>query len=97
VITRFGHWLLILALLAATGGHWAVLQTIAWTNMLAKNLRTNSMGVAFTRTCDGKNPCAMCKRIAAGKKSEKTAEFPTLTKQLEYWAQRAAFVFSACR
>jgi hypothetical protein len=95
VFVRLGHILLILALLAATGGHWAVLQTVAWTNMLANNLRTSSIEEALTKTFDGKNPCSMCQKISAGKKAEKKAEFPTLAKKFEFCSERPAFVFSA--
>jgi hypothetical protein len=95
VVVRLGHGLLIVALLAATGGHWALLQTVAWTNMLADNLQTASLSEALTRTFDGKHPCAMCKGISAAKKSEKKAEFPTLGTKLEFVSERPAFVFSA--
>jgi len=95
VFVRLGHVLLILALLTATGGHWAVLQTVAWTNMLANNLRNDSLAVALTKTFDGENPCSMCKHISAGKKAEKKAEFPPRLRQLEYVAGRAEFVFAA--
>ncbi len=95
VFVRLGHLLLILVLLAATGGHWAVLQTVAWTNMLAHNLRTASIEEALTKTFDGKNPCTMCKQISAGKKAEKKTEFPTQAKKLEFFSERPAFIFSA--
>jgi hypothetical protein len=95
VFVRLGHALLIVAFLAATGGHWAVLQTVAWTNMLADNLQTTSLSNALTKTFDGKHPCTMCKEISAGKKSEKKAEFPTLGTKLEFVSERPAFVFSA--
>lgn len=92
---RFGHLLLILALLAATGGHWTVLQTVAWTNMLATNLRTDSFAEALTKTFDGKNPCRMCHEISTGKKTEKKANLLTAGKQLEFCSERLVFVFSA--
>ena len=95
VFVRIGHVLLILALLAATGGHWAVLQTVAWTNMLADNLRTQSFGAAIARTFDGQHPCSMCKAISQGKKAEKKTEFPLLAKRLEFVCERGAFIFSA--
>lgn len=95
MFVRLGHLLLILALLAATGGHWAVLQTVAWTNMLANNLRTDSMAAALTNTFDGKHPCQLCKQISAGKKSEKKAEIPPWVKKLEFVSGRAGFVFTA--
>jgi hypothetical protein len=95
VFVRLGHILIILALLAATGGHWMVLQTVAWTNMLANNLRTESVATALTKTFDGKNPCTLCKRISAGKKTEKKTEFPTLLKKIEFYSERPLIVFSA--
>jgi hypothetical protein len=95
VFVRLGHILLILALLAATGGHWTVLQTVAWTNMLANNLRTDPIAAALTKTFNGKNPCTMCKQISAGKKSEQKTEFPTLLKKLEFYSKRPVIVFSA--
>jgi len=43
VFSRIGHLLLIAGLRVATGGHWALLQTVAWTKMLADNLQTCSL------------------------------------------------------
>ena len=94
MFVRLGHALLIAALLVATGGHWAVLQTVAWTNMLASNLRTDPLETAVSKTFDGKHPCKLCKAISAGKKSEKKSEFPTLAKRLEFVSDRLVFVFS---
>jgi hypothetical protein len=95
VLVRLGHALLIVVLLATMGGHWALLQTVAWTNMLAENLRIDSLAGALGRTFDGKHPCKLCRQISAGKKSERKAEFPTLSKKLEFVSSRAAFVFIA--
>ncbi len=84
VFVRLGHVLLILALLGATGGHWTVLQTVAWADMLAKNLQTESVGAALTMTFDGQHPCKMCKQISAGKQAEKQADLPLQIKKLEF-------------
>ena len=92
---RLGHVLLIAALLAATGGHWALLQTVAWTNMLTENLRTDSLETAVTKTFGGKHPCSLCKRIAAGKKAEQKAEFPSAAKKIEFTHTPSRFVFAA--
>lgn len=94
MLVRLGHALLIAALLVATGGHWAVLQTVAWTNMLASNLRTESFDAAVAKTFDGQHPCKLCKVISAGKKSERKSEFPTLAKKLEFVSDRLVFIFS---
>jgi len=95
VFARFGHVLLIVALLAATGAHWTVLQSVAWTTMLADNLRRASFSDALQRTFDGKHPCALCKNISAGKKSEKKVEFPFQSKKLEFTHTGTRFVFAA--
>jgi hypothetical protein len=88
MLVRFGKFLVIVALVATTGFHWALLQTAAWTAMLADHLHTQSFSEAVTQTFDGRHPCKLCLAIAAakkaGKKSEAVAanfkmEFPPLT------------------
>lgn len=95
MFVRLGNIFLIGALLAATGAHWAVLQSVAWTAMIADNLRTHSMGEAVTCTFDGKHPCCLCKAIAAGKKSEKKNEFTLQLKKLEFPPSPASLVLVA--
>jgi len=95
MFVRLGNVLLIVALLAATGGHWAVLQTVAWTNMLADNLQTASFSEALVKTFDGKHPCNLCHEISTAKKSEKKSDLPNVAKKLEFVCGRPAFVFSA--
>ncbi|MFO1512160.1 MAG: hypothetical protein U1F83_04475 [Verrucomicrobiota bacterium] len=97
MFVRLGNILMLVALLTAIGGHWALFQTVAWTNMLAENLRTESLGAALANTFDGEHPCSMCKVISQGKKSEKKTEFPLLAKKLEFVCERGAFIFSAPR
>jgi len=84
VLVRLGNLLLIIALLGATGGHWAFLQTIAWTNMLAGNLNAATIGEAITKTFDGEHPCRLCKEISSGKKEEQRSELPFQIKKLEF-------------
>jgi hypothetical protein len=90
-----GHILLIFALLAATGSHWAILQSIAWTTMLADNLHDASFGEAIVKTFDGKHPCCLCRQIAQGKKSEKKTEFSVELKKLEFCQLSRALVLTA--
>jgi len=75
---------MILAMCAALGAHWTVLQSIAWTTMLADNLGSCSFGEAVHKTFDGDHPCCLCKAIAAGKKSEEKKEFTSHPQRLEY-------------
>jgi hypothetical protein len=84
VIVRFGKIAVVFALIATLGAHWALLQTVAWTTMLANNLRSQPLSEAVAHTFDGKHPCPLCKAIAAGKKSEKKNEFTAPTPKLEF-------------
>ena len=74
VFQKTGRCLLILSLLLATGGHWAVLQSVAWSSMLIQYSRTASLGVALEQTFDSKHPCPLCKKIQQGKHDEKKQE-----------------------
>jgi hypothetical protein len=84
VFVRFGHVLLIVALLCATGTHWMLLQSVAWAGMLANNARTASLHVAIENTFDGKHPCPLCKQIAQGKQSERKSDLQSDLKKLEF-------------
>ena len=84
MFVRLGKLFLAIALVATLGAHWALLQTAAWTTMLADNLRTHSLRESVVRTFDGKYPCPICKAIAAGKKSEKKSELTRQTQKVEF-------------
>lgn len=95
VLHRIGHALLILALIGATGTHWALLQSVAWTTMLADNLRTLPLKEAMSRTFDGNHPCNICEHVTEGRRTEKKSDFPPCAKKLEFLSERPAFIFSA--
>ena len=84
---------MILAMLAATGTQWVILQSVAWTSMLAQNLRTTSLERAINVTFDGKHPCCLCKAIAAGKRTQKQCAFPVSFKKLEFISVGSSFTF----
>ena len=84
VFARVGNLLLILALLGATGAHWAVLQSVAWATMLTNNARTECLATAISTTFDGRHPCPLCRQITAGKQSERKADLQTQIKRLEF-------------
>ena len=71
MFARSGKILVIVALVLTTGLHWAALQTVAWSAMLANHLRTQSVAESVTQTFDGRHPCCLCKAIAAAKQTEK--------------------------
>jgi hypothetical protein len=84
VFARLGKCFVIAALVLTTGAHWAALQTVAWTTMLANNLHGESFAEAVAKTFDGKHPCCLCKAIAAAKKSEKKSEATAPVIKMEY-------------
>ena len=71
MFARGGKILVIVALVLTTGLHWAALQTVAWSAMLASHLRTQSVAVSMVQTFDGQHPCPLCRAIAAAKQAEK--------------------------
>ena len=74
VLRKASRLIVILALLASVGGHWAVLQSVAWTRMIIERTHADSFATAVKTTLDGDHPCDMCKRITEGKQSERQEE-----------------------
>lgn len=63
-----------LAMFAVAGGHWAVLQSVAWTQMVWDySQQEGSVFAGAQKTFSGKAPCSMCKNIAAAKQKEEKA------------------------
>ncbi|HTB85659.1 MAG TPA: hypothetical protein VK742_18580 [Candidatus Sulfotelmatobacter sp.] len=84
MFARCGKILVVIALVLTTGLHWAALQTVAWTTMLAANLTSESFSVSVSDTFDGKHLCPLCKAIADAKKSEKKSDATALKLKFEY-------------
>ena len=83
--------LAFVALLGACGGHWLALQSIAWGTMIIDYAKEAGVAAAISKTFDGENPCAICKNIEQGKKTEKKAETGIAISRLEFFhdAQQA--------
>lgn len=84
MFSRLSKFCVVVALVTITGANWALLQTVAWTTMLANNLRTQSLTEAVTRTFDGHYPCPLCRAIAEGKKAEKKTAILTSSQKMEF-------------
>ena len=66
-----------LAFFSIAGGHWAVLQSVAWVGMLHDyTQQTGSIAVAVEQTFDGQHPCELCQQIQVAKAKERK-EAPT--------------------
>ena len=75
---------MIVAVLSATGMHWMVLQSVAWTTMLVENLQTEPLDEALVCTFDGKHPCCLCKQIAKAKQTEKKSDVQMELRRLDF-------------
>jgi hypothetical protein len=93
VFARYGRSFVVMALVLSTGVHWAALQTVAWTTMLAKNLCTQSVTEAVSDTFDGRHLCPLCRVIAAAKKSEKKSAAVSPTLKMEFPPVAESFTF----
>jgi len=95
VFVRLGKLAVIAALVTTIGAHWLLLQSVAWTTMLADNLHSASLHEALVKTFDGKHPCRLCKAIAAGKKSEQKNESTVQMQKLEFPPVKVNFALIA--
>jgi hypothetical protein len=60
-------WLMLIFLV---GGHWGMLQVMAWTGMVISYSRDASFAEALSMTFDGEHPCAFCHEIRDGLASD---------------------------
>jgi len=78
-------WLAVITLTFALGGHWAILQSVAWVTMVASYSQTAPLKAALVKTFDGQHPCSICKFVAKGKKSEQKQETQKLSTKLDFF------------
>lgn len=78
-------WLAVVALTFALGGHWAILQSVAWVTMFAGYSQAAPLKVALVETFDGKHPCPLCKFVAKGKKSEQKQDRQKRLTKLDFF------------
>lgn len=95
MLVRLGKVFVIFALVATISAHWALLQTVAWTTMLANNLQSRSLPDAVAMTFDGQYPCPLCKAIAAAKKSEQKNQIAFENQRLEFTPVEGSLVLIA--
>jgi hypothetical protein len=68
-----GFPLICLAMFSLAGGHWAVLQTIAWARMLQEYSREATFALALKKTFGGEYPCNLCRKVEEGRQKEEKA------------------------
>lgn len=65
------------------GGHWGMLQVVAWTQMLHDYSKTQSVLTAVKYTFDGTHPCSMCLKIDESRQQEQKEPTTIPTSHLE--------------
>jgi hypothetical protein len=70
VMRRCAILLVLVAFIFSSGGEWAVLQCVAWGNMIREYSAMVPLSQAVQMTFSGEYPCALCKVIAEKKQSE---------------------------
>jgi hypothetical protein len=85
VFCRIGQFLVVCALVVSIGGHWAVLQSVAWMGMTVNFVQTDPLPEALRKTFDGQHPCGLCKVVAKGKQSEKKKDTQKPDTKLDFF------------
>ncbi|WP_038167580.1 hypothetical protein [Verrucomicrobium sp. BvORR106] len=81
VVKRYLQSLLcLIAALHLVGGHWGVMQMVAWAQMLRDYSQDRSLVEAVLNTLDGEHPCPMCLKIKAGRVQEEKQRPTSLPK-----------------
>ena len=72
VFRKLGLVCAALAFFSIAGGHWAVLQSVAWAEMLhGYSQRGGGIAAAVEQIFDGRHPCELCQEIQAAKAKER--------------------------
>ena len=80
---RLANLIVGLTLVCAIGGHWMILQSIAWCGMVVSYSQHSSLAEALVKTFNGKHPCTLCKVVQNGKKEESKQTFLKLESKLD--------------
>lgn len=65
--------MMFLAMFSIAGGHWAILQTVAWTQMIRDYSQESGLIAGVAQTFSGERPCGMCKSIEKNRQQEEKA------------------------
>lgn len=73
----------IVTALHLVGGHWGMLQVVAWAGMLRTYTQEKGIVQGMKETFDGEHPCPMCCRLAAAREKEQKQTPAVPQKDLE--------------
>jgi len=80
---RLARFLVLIAAVQILGGHWAVLQSVAWARMIVEYAQGDSLTAAVAKTFDGAHPCSLCETVSEGRQQEKKQEAVTTIVKLD--------------
>jgi hypothetical protein len=81
---RLTHAIVLAAFVFSLGGHWYILQGIAWVNMIREYSQVVPFTEAVSMTFSGRYPCAICKAIAEHKTSDQHKAFTLDTNEKKF-------------
>jgi hypothetical protein len=85
---HLGRSLALAAVFTICGGHWIVLQGIAWGEMLVTALQGKTLVTAISQTFDGNHPCSICKSIQHDTAKQKRPEVQSSVAKLIFILDR---------
>jgi hypothetical protein len=88
-VLHLGRILALTAVFTICGGHWIVMQGVAWSEMLATAMHEESFVAAVSQTFDGEHPCSICKSIQHDTEKQKRSETRASAAKLVFILVRA--------
>ena len=67
---KLASTLAFVAVFQIMGGHWIVLQSVAWGKMLFDYSQNVGLAKGIEKTFDGNHPCKMCQQVQKGSQKE---------------------------
>ena len=84
VLQRVQKLMVVSLLIAVVGGHWAILQGVAWAQMFVRYSHGTTLEQGFAKTFSGKHPCKLCRLVKEGRQKEQKQEMLKLDLKLEF-------------
>ena len=72
-------------LVLAVGGHWALLQSVAWVRMTMSFSQFAPLDKALKMTFGGEHPCTLCKIVKAGQNAERETQRRSFDKKMDWF------------
>jgi hypothetical protein len=97
---RLTHLVVLVAFIFSCGGEWAVIQCLAWGNMIRQYSEMVPVSRAIEMTFSGQYPCPICKALAEKKNTEQQKLLEIDKKPVKFLsialASRVTFFPSPC-